>query len=116
MPNNRPGNGSRITAGAWKRLLAGRGPERFVFTLYITGHTPRSLRAVERVRALCERHLAGRYELRAIDLYLHPECASQAQVLVAPTLVKEQPSPQRFFIGDMSDENRILRGLNLSAQ
>jgi circadian clock protein KaiB len=86
-----------------------------VLRLYITGLTPRSTLAVERIRLLCERYLRGRYDLTVIDLYVHPECARQAQVVVAPTLVKEQPSPQRWFVGDMADEASILRGLNIAA-
>jgi circadian clock protein KaiB len=83
--------------------------------LYIAGLTPRSTLAVERIRAICERYLAGRYELVVVDLYLHPEEARRAQVVVVPTLVKETPTPMRLFIGDMSDEKRILLGLNIAS-
>jgi circadian clock protein KaiB len=83
--------------------------------LYIAGLTPRSTLAVERIRAVCERYLPGRYELTVIDLYLHPEAARQAQIVVVPTLVKQSPLPVRLFIGDMADETKILLGLNIAS-
>ena len=95
--------------------MAHQSQERYVFCLYIAGLTPRSTLAVERIRTLCDRYLAGRYELTVIDLYLHPEAARTAQIVVVPTLVKQIPSPMRLFIGDMTDEATILRGLNIAA-
>lgn len=99
----------------FERLLAKPTQEKYVLCLYIAGLTPRSTLAVERIRAICERYLSGRYELTIIDLYLQPEMARQAQVVVAPTLVKQTPSPRRLFIGDMTDEKRILQGLNIAS-
>ena len=87
--------------------------ERIVLRLYIAGLTLRSTLAVERIRSICDRFLEGRYELTVIDLFLHPEMARQAQIIVAPTLVKQSPSPKRLFIGDMADEKRILQGLSI---
>jgi circadian clock protein KaiB len=97
----------------FEERVANRSKERYVLCLYIAGLTPRSTLAVERIRAICDRYLAGRHELTVIDLYLQPELARQAQVVVAPTLVKQMPSPMRLFIGDMTDEKRILKGLNI---
>jgi circadian clock protein KaiB len=112
-------NGQRTkrqtTAEAFEERVANPSKERYVLCLYIAGLTPRSTLAVERIRAICERYLAGRYELTIIDLYLQPEMARQAQVVVAPTLVKQIPSPMRLFIGDMTDEKRILAGLNIAS-
>jgi len=87
--------------------------EHFVLCLYIAGLSPRSTLAVERIRGICDRYLVGRYELTVIDLFVYPEMARQAQIVVAPTLIKQSPSPKRLFIGDMSDEKRIFRGLNI---
>ena len=70
-----------------------RSEERYVLRLYIAGLTSRSTLAVERIRSVCDRYLLGRYELTIIDMYLHPEAARQAQIIVAPTLVREIPSP-----------------------
>lgn len=87
--------------------------ERYVLRLYVTGMTPRSIAAIENIRRICEEHLQGRYELEVIDIYQHPEAAKEAQLLAAPTMIKELPAPLRRFVGDMSDEDKILAGLNV---
>ena len=113
--DDEPRTGGQNTTQAFEQRIADRHDEYFVLRLYIAGLTPRSTVAVERIRAICERYLAGRYELAVIDLYLQPEEAQRAQIIVVPTLVKQSPSPMRWFIGDMTDESRILRGLNIAA-
>jgi circadian clock protein KaiB len=75
--------------------------------------TPRSARAIENVRAICEEHLQGRYELEVVDLYQQPALARSEQILAAPTLIKELPLPLRRLLGDMSDRERVLVGLDL---
>ncbi len=87
--------------------------EYFVLCLYIAGLSPRSTLAVERIQRICDRYLVGRYELTVIDLFVYPEMARQAQIIVAPTLIKQSPSPKRLFIGDLSDEKKIFLGLNI---
>jgi circadian clock protein KaiB len=84
-----------------------------VLRLYVTGLTPRSTQAIAVLRAVCEEHLAGRYDLEVIDLYQQPELARGQQLIAAPTLVKELPLPVRRLIGDLSDEQRVLVGLDL---
>ena len=96
-------------------LVVNPPKERYILRLYIAGLAPRSMLAVERIRAVCNRHLPGRYELTVIDLYLQPEEARQAQIVVVPTLVRQLPSPKRLFIGDMTDENKIMLGLNIAS-
>jgi circadian clock protein KaiB len=81
--------------------------------LYVCGSSPRSAKAISNVRAMCEEHLAGRYDLEVIDLYQRPEMAIKEQVVAAPTLVKELPPPIRKMVGDMSDEGRVLFSLNI---
>ena len=88
-------------------------PDRFVLRLYVTGLTPRSTRAIKAVRAVCDSHLAGRYDLEIIDVYQQPARISADQVVAIPTLVKHQPAPVRFIVGDMSDTERLLHGLGL---
>ncbi len=88
----------------------------FVLQLFVAGTTPRSLRAVESLRQLCEEHLAGRYELRVIDIYRMPEMAEIGQVIAAPTLVKELPLPLRRIVGDMADEGRVMLALGLRGE
>jgi len=94
---------------------AGRRPtaERYVLRLYVTGMTPRSTRAVENVRTICEEHLHGRYDLEVIDIYQQPTLAKGEQIIAAPTLVKKLPLPLRRVIGDLSSTERVLVGLDL---
>lgn len=91
------------------------GADRVVMSLYISGPTPRSARAIVHVRKICEAHLAGRYELSVVDLSQSPELAARHQIIAAPTLVRELPLPPRRFVGDMSDAGRILAGLDVPA-
>jgi circadian clock protein KaiB len=88
-------------------------PLCYVLRLYVTGITPNSRRAVENVRRICEEHLKGRYELEVIDIYRYPGLASGEQILAAPTLIKKLPLPLRRLIGDMSNEEKVLFGLDL---
>lgn len=113
---NKPRSTNRKTTKAFGERIASLSKERHVLNLYIAGLTPRSTLAVERIRALCERYMPGGYELTVIDLYLQPEAARRAQIIVVPTLVKQSPSPVRMFIGDMADEKRILHGLNIASR
>ena len=87
--------------------------ERYVLRLYVTGMTPRSTRAVENVRTICEEHLHGRYDLEVIDIYQQPTLAKGEQIIAAPTLVKKLPLPLRRIIGDLSNTDRVLLGLDL---
>ena len=86
-----------------------------VLSLYVSGPTPRSARAIVNVRKLCEANLQGRYTLAVIDLSQTPALAAQHQIIAAPTLVRELPLPERRFIGDMSNAERILAGLDVVA-
>ncbi len=88
--------------------------DRYVLRLFVTGTTPRSARAIQNIRAICEERLQGRYQLEVIDIYQHPEQAKPEQVVVAPTLVKQLPLPVRRLIGDLSNEERVLVGLDLT--
>ena len=87
--------------------------QRYVLRLYVTGTTPRSQAAIRTVTAICEEHLAGRYELEVIDIYQQPTLAKGEQIIAAPTLIKKLPPPLRKFIGNMADKDRILVGLDL---
>ena len=85
----------------------------YSMSLYVTGATPRSTKAITNLRKLCEEHLPGKYELRIIDLYQEPEKAREGMVIAAPTLVKSFPLPLRRFIGDLSDKQNLMRGLEI---
>lgn len=94
-------------------LAADEHPPHYVLELYITGATPNSTRAVRNLRAICERYLAGRFELTIIDIYQQPELAQSARIIAAPTLVKKSPGLVRWLVGDLSDRPRVLRLLGL---
>lgn len=89
------------------------GNEKYVLRLYVTGITPRSTRAIQNVKKICEENLKGRYELEVIDIYQQPILAKDEQIIAAPTLIKKLPLPLRRLIGDMSDKERVLVGLDL---
>ena len=87
--------------------------QRYVLRLYVTGTTGKSVRAIQNVRRICDEHLRGRYDLEIIDLYKNLPLARGDQIIAAPTLIKRLPAPLRRLIGDMSDEQRVLLGLDL---
>jgi len=87
--------------------------ERYVLRLYVTGMTPRSSRAVRNLQEICSEYLAGRFDLEVIDIYQQPVLAKGEQIIAAPTLVKKLPLPMRRIIGDMSNRERVLVGLDL---
>jgi circadian clock protein KaiB len=87
----------------------------YVLRLYIAGMTPRSTLAVQNLRKICEEHLQGRYTLEVIDIYQQPLLAEGDQVMAVPTLIRKLPEPIRRFVGDMSDTQRLLVGLDLRA-
>jgi circadian clock protein KaiB len=81
--------------------------------LYVTGTTPASSRAIEQVRALCEKHLQNRYELEVIDVYQKPALARDEQIIATPTLIRAIPRPLRRYIGDLSKVEKVLSDLAL---
>ena len=81
--------------------------------LFVTGSTARSARAIANMRKICEENLSGRYDLEVVDVYEHPEATRELQVIATPTLVKILPEPLRRIIGDLSNEEKVLAGLNL---
>ena len=80
---------------------------RYALTLFVTGVTPRSLRAIANVRAFCESEFPNRYDLEIVDLYESPERAQPANVVVSPTLVRSSPEPVKLLFGDMSDKAQL---------
>ena len=99
--------------GALEAAAERSDTEPYVLRLYVTGLTPRSTRAIENVRAICEAHLQGRYELEVIDIYQQPVLAKGEQIVAAPTLIKQLPAPLRRIIGDLSNRDRVLVGLDI---
>lgn len=87
--------------------------EHYLLKLYVAGMTPNSTRAIENIKRICEEHLEGRYELEVKDIYQEPVLSKGEQIIAAPTLIKELPLPLHKFIGDMSDTQKILVGLDI---
>jgi circadian clock protein KaiB len=88
-------------------------PTQYLLRLYVTGKTENSIRAIQNIRTICETHLAGRYRLEIIDIYQQPELAREAQIIAAPTLIKQLPMPLRRMVGNLSRTEQVLIGLNL---
>ena len=89
---------------------------KYLLRLYVTGTTGKSVRAIQNVRRICEQHLKGLYDLEVVDIYKNLPLARGDQIIAAPTLIKRLPSPLRRLIGDMSDEQRVLVGLDIRPQ
>lgn len=93
--------------------LAEQETATYVLTLFVTGASEMSGRAIANVRALCDQHLAGRYDLEVVDVHRDPSMMSTHDVVAAPTLIKEQPLPKRMLVGDLSDTARVLAALDI---
>jgi circadian clock protein KaiB len=96
----------------FEKALALKGDRKYVLRLYVTGTTPKSVSAIRNIRKICDEHLKGAYDLEVIDIYQQPVLAKGEQIIAAPTLLKKLPLPLRRFIGDMSDTEKILLGLD----
>ena len=88
--------------------------DSFKLRLFVTGTSQRSQKAIQNIKQICEDHLQGKYELEIIDLYEDPDLARQYEILAVPTLLKELPPPLRKVIGDLSEEDEVLAGLDLT--
>ncbi len=87
--------------------------KRILLRLYVTGSTPRSMKAIANLKAICEGELKGKVDLQVIDVLEHPQLAENEKVIATPTLIKEIPPPLRRIIGDLSDKDRVLLGLEI---
>jgi circadian clock protein KaiB len=94
---------------------AGEGGAKYLLRLYIAGHTPRSMRAVENLNRIVAKYLPSETEVEVVDIYQQGQLAREANVIGAPTLIKRSPLPLRRLVGDLSDESKVLLGLNISA-
>jgi circadian clock protein KaiB len=90
--------------------------EQFLLRLYVAGQTSRSAAALSNLRAICDEHLAGRYKIEVIDLLKNPQLARDHQIIAIPTLVRKLPKPIRKIIGDLSNTERVLVGLDLRSR
>ena len=104
-----PKKAKESTAVDWEKTPG----ERYVLRLYVTGVTPNSVRAIQNMKAICEEYLQGRYDLEIIDVYKNPALAKGEQIVAVPTLVKRLPLPLRRLVGDLSQTDRVLLGLDI---
>ena len=97
-----------------RRLLKAEGLlSKYLLTLYVTGTSPRTQTAIDNLNRICSEELAGRYELEIVDVLEHPQRAEDERILATPTLIKELPPPLRRVIGDLSDKEKVLLGLEV---
>ncbi|HEX3543140.1 MAG TPA: circadian clock KaiB family protein [Candidatus Acidoferrum sp.] len=99
---------TRTRKGTGKKAIP-----RYALRLYITGQTPRSRQSVENLRALCDKYIPGQFDLEVVDIYQQPAMAAAGQIIAAPTLIKSMPLPLRRLVGDFSDQNRVILGLDI---
>jgi circadian clock protein KaiB len=119
--NNTKSNGNgqpkipRNTTEAFEEALDNGRPEppEYILRLYVVGSSARSLRAVYNLKKLCEEFLRDGYDLEVIDIYKNPAAAREAQIVAAPTLVKRLPAPIRRFVGDLSNTQKLLVGMDI---
>lgn len=109
MSDNEPRDISEILEKSLQETVK----HKYILSLYVAGTTPRSARAIENVKKICEEQLKGCYDLEIIDVYQEPEKAKQEQLIALPTLIKSLPAPLRRIIGDLSDRERVLVGLDM---
>ena len=113
-PSGKPRSGQTAQSqGEFERRLAAESGASYVLRLYVAGSNLHSVRAIENTRRLCTEYLPGRFELHVIDLYQQPTLAQRDRILTVPTLVKVSPPPAVMFVGDLSNQDKILRGLGI---
>ncbi len=98
-----------------KAAKSGKAGKLWQLRLYVMDQTPKSVTAFSNLKKICESHLKGRYRIRVIDLLQHPQLAKGDQILATPTVVRKLPSPVRTIIGNLSDTDHVLVGLDLRA-
>jgi circadian clock protein KaiB len=106
-------DGNKDTKARFEEAIAAQEANQYILVLYVTGNTPSSQRAVANLKRICEEHLEGRYELAVVDLYQRPKLAQGEQIIAAPTLIKKLPLPLKRMLGDLSNTERVLVGLDL---
>ncbi|MCW3077685.1 MAG: thiol-disulfide isomerase [Bacteroidetes bacterium] len=90
--------------------------DTYILKLYVTGMSLSSLRAIENLKHICEEHLSGRYDLEVIDIYKHPNTMYENDLIASPTLIKKAPAPFKKIMGDLSNEEKVLKGLSLNVK
>lgn len=108
-----PEGASIAAAGRALRTKKTKADPEYVLRLFVSGATPRSHRAIDNLKNLCERFLVGRYRIEVVDLYQSPGRAHEEQIIALPTLLRIRPFPERRVIGDLSQVDKVLHGLDI---
>jgi circadian clock protein KaiB len=103
-------------AGELERHGSNSRQPKYVLRLYVSGSTSKSALAIGNIKRICEQHLKNRYDLEVIDIYQQPHLAREEQIVAVPTLIKRSPPPLRRLIGDMSNQEKVLLGLDLGVR
>lgn len=98
---------------SFEKALAQTSEDNYVLRLYVTGTSPRSLRAIQSLREMCAKYLSGQFLLEVVDIYQQPDLAQTGNLVVTPTLIKSLPLPERRAIGDLSNIERVLSSLDI---
>lgn len=113
-PKKRPGAKKRVPAKRTAVKTAKKNPGGWMLRLYVAGQTPKSLAAFANLKRLCEEHLENRYEIEVIDLVQRPQLAVSDQIVALPTLVRRLPAPVKRIVGDLSNIERVLVGMDVT--
>jgi circadian clock protein KaiB len=103
----------KLTEKSFEKTLKDKNKQKYVLRLYVAGATGKSQTAIENIHKIAKEYLEGRYELEVIDIYQQQDLIKRDQIIAAPTLIKKLPLPLRKIIGDLSDKERVLLGLEL---
>lgn len=107
------GNIEKDTLKSFEQALVNKERQGYVLRLFVSGTTPKSMRAVENINWICKKYLKGRYDLKVIDAYQELEQMTMEQVVALPTLIKKLPPPARRIVGDMSNYKRVCSALSI---
>ncbi len=88
--------------------------DKLILQLYVSGMSPKSMEAIENIKLLCDEYLKDAFELEIIDIYKHPEVASQQQIVFSPSLIKNLPLPRKTLVGNFSDANKVIKALGIA--
>ncbi len=108
-----PEKSNLTTTELFEQALSQSGEQQYLLRLYIAGTTPQSIKALQNIKKICEEYLKGRYELEVIDIYQQTEAMIAENIVAVPTLIKQLPLPLQKIIGNLSDTDKVLVGLNL---
>jgi circadian clock protein KaiB len=103
----------KTSTDAFEKALKTHNKKKYILRLFVSGMTPASLKAIKNLKKICRENLDGQFDLEVIDIYQQPELVKSEEIIAVPTLIKKLPLPLKRFIGDLSDRENVLLGLNI---